>query len=152
VGSEPYLYCNPRQIVAPNTQLLNKQKEEVVMNRQQRAHAFFEKEIQKILKTLLLTEYTITLKYKKKTQSLMEIFVEPAYIEGVIHYGDKAVNLFFDSPEKVFDALVHECCHILTIRLTDGRKGLSKKRYLEVEEATTEHIAKVFSQLMRKVK
>jgi len=119
------------------------------MTKQEVAQIFFERGVKRILKVLLLPNYTVTLKYERGLKSTMEIDVDHKYLTAEIAYGKKAVNLFMEKPDEAFECLVHECMHILTSRLSDGRKGLSAAKYLELEEATTEHLAKVVHKLMR---
>ena len=121
------------------------------MTKQQVAQVFFERGVARILRLLLLTNYTVTLEYERGLKSTMEVDTDHTYLTAEIAYGNKAVDLFMDNPDEAFECLVHECMHILTSKLSDGRKGLSAAKYLEVEEATTEHLAKAFHKLMRRV-
>ena len=107
--------------------------------------------IQKLLKHLLITEYTVTLRYEKKLKSVMEINVDHEYLEAEIAYGKSTVNRFMTEPDYVEETIFHEVMHIITTRLTDERKGLSKKKFLKVEEQTNEHLAKAFYKLVRRL-
>ena len=121
------------------------------MKNQEVAHIFFERGVVRILRLLLLTNYTVTLIYDCKLKSTMEVVVDHTYLTAKIWYGNKAINLFFDNPDEAFECLVHECMHILTIRLSEGKKGLTPSKYIELEEATTEHLARAFHNLMKQL-
>lgn len=112
--------------------------------------AFLEKETVGLLKCFLLTNYEVTFVYEKNLKSQMEIETDHQYLMAEIAYGKRMVKQFVTNPELVSKVLVHELTHILTSRLTDGKKGLSKQKYLELEEQTNEHISKVFFNLWYK--
>jgi hypothetical protein len=100
--------------------------------------------LKKILRQMMLTHYEVEIKYHKGLDAQMDIDIDHEYLFAEIRFGRKIVMLFLEgNAEKITATLVHECTHILTSKLTESRKGMSKRKLLEIEESTNEHISKI---------
>jgi hypothetical protein len=105
---------------------------------------YLENLLKRILRLMMLTHYEVEIKYYKGLDAQMDIDIDHEYLNAEIRFGRKVVMLFLEGNARQITAtLVHECTHILTSQLTKSRKGLSKRKFLEIEEATNEHISKI---------
>lgn len=110
---------------------------------QELCEEYLKKLLKRVLKKLLLTNYSVSLRFHK-IQWMMDISVDHEYLDAEIRYGQRAVDLFMEGKfDEIKLSLTHECTHILTTKILE-RKGLSKRKRLALEESVTEHIAKIF--------
>ena len=106
--------------------------------------------LERLLKTLLvhlmITNYTVSIKYCKHLDCFMDIDVDHEYLEAHIRFGKLIVKSFTRGDYAFVKAtLLHELTHILTSRLTE-MKGMSKRKRTETEESVNEHISKIILQ------
>ena len=105
--------------------------------------------ISRMLVTMVVEHYEVSIKRVKKLGAIMDIDVDHEYLCAEIRYSTDVERLWRTGKRDwILDVLAHELTHILTSQITDEMRR--SKKLLKREEQVTEHVSRLLLKLYKK--